>query len=187
MRRSNQQTVAILCGFLLLTPTATLMAQDAGTAQAAAPTLSSDQLDDLVAPIALYPDPLLGQVLAASTYPLELVEASQFVQQNSNLRGQDLMNAARQQNWDPSVQALVAFPDVLTMLTRDIRWTTDLGNAFLAQQSDVMNAIQGMRARAQQNGRLQSTPQENVTTQYGDGGSDIQIQPTNPNVVYVPQ
>src|SRR5580698_2242991 len=145
MRRSNQQTVAILCGFLLLTPTATLMAQDAGTAQAAAPTLSSDQLDDLVAPIALYPDQLLGQVLAASTYPLEIVEAQQWLQQNRGLQGPQLLEEARQQNWDASVQALVAFPDVLALLNRDIRWTTDLGNAFLAQQADVMNAVQAMR------------------------------------------
>ena len=94
-----------------------------------------------MAPIALYPDPLLGQVLAASTYPLELVEANQFVQQNRNLQGQDLMNAARQQNWDPSVQALVAFPNVLMLLTSDVRWITDLGNAFLAQQQDVMAAV----------------------------------------------
>ncbi len=144
-------------------------------------------MSNLVAPVALYPDNLLGQVLAAATYPLEITEAQQFVQQNSNLRGQQLMDAAKQQNWDPSVQAMVAFPDVLTMLSRDIRWTTDLGNAFLAQQSDVMNAIQGMRARAQQNGRLQSTPQENVNTQYDNGQNDIQIQPANPNMVYVPQ
>ncbi len=156
-------------------------------AQQNAPLLSPDQLSNLVAPIALYPDNLLGQVLAAATYPLEIAEAQQFLQQNPNLRGQQLIDAAKQQNWDPSVQALVAFPDVMTMLSRDIRWTTDLGNAFLAQQSDVMNAIQAMRARAQQNGRLQSTPQENVTTQYDNGQNAIQIQPTDPNMVYVPQ
>ena len=104
-----------------------------------------EQLDNLVAPIALYPDPLLGQVLAASTYPLELVEANQFVQQNGNSHGQDLMNAAREQNWDPSVQALVAFPNVLTLLTSNVRWMTDLGNAFLAQPQDLMAAVQRMR------------------------------------------
>src|SRR5579862_8242137 len=92
------------------------------------------QLDNLVAPIALYPDPLLGQILAASTYPLEIVEAGQWLQQNRNLRGAQLIDAARQQNWDPSVQALVAFPDAIRLLNNDIRWTTDLGNAFLAQQ-----------------------------------------------------
>src|SRR5580698_5819808 len=126
------------------------------------PAMPPQQLDNLVAPIALYPDPLLGEVLAASTYPLEVVEADQFVQQNGNLQGQDLMNAARQQNWDPSVQALVAFPDVLMLLNSNVRWTTDLGNAFLAQQPDVMAAVQRMRQKAQQAGKLQSTAQLNV-------------------------
>ena len=112
------------------------------------PLLSPDQLDNLVAPVALYPDPLLGQVLAASTYPLEIVEAQQWLQQNGNLQGAQLVDAAKQQNWDPSVQALVAFPDALQLLSNDVRWTTDLGNAFLAQQADVMSAVQTMRARA---------------------------------------
>ncbi len=140
----------------------------------------------MVAPIALYPDPLLGQVLAASTYPLEVVQAQQWLQQNSNLHGQQLMDAARQQNWDPSVQALVAFPDVMTTLTRDVQWTTDLGNAFLAQQNDVMGAVQRMRVRAQQNGKLRSTPQQNVTTQNQDGQSAVVIEPADPQVIYVP-
>jgi hypothetical protein len=148
--------------------------------------LSPDQLDNLVAPIALYPDPLLGQVLAASTYPLEIVEAQQWMDQNRNLQGAQLLEAARQQNWDASVQALVAFPDVLTLLNRDIRWTTDLGNAFLAQQADVMNAVQAMRARAQDNGRLASTPQQTVSTATQNGQSAIEIQPANPQMVYVP-
>ncbi|MDE3186089.1 MAG: DUF3300 domain-containing protein, partial [Acidobacteriota bacterium] len=139
--------------------------------------MTPDQLDDLVAPIALYPDPLLGQVLAASTYPLEVVEAQQWLQQNGNLHGQDLINAARQQNWDPSVQALVAFPDVVTMLNRDVRWTTDLGNAFLAQQQDVMAAIQRMRVRAEQNGKLSSNQQQTVTTDQQNGQSAVVIEP----------
>lgn len=148
--------------------------------------LSPQQLDNLVAPIALYPDPLLAQVLAASTYPLEIVEVQQWLQDHGNLRGQQLMDAAKQQNWDPSVQAMVAFPDVVAMLNRDVRWTTDLGNAFLAQQPDVMAAVQRMRARAQSNGRLQSSPQQNVTTQTQDGQSAIDIEPADPQVVYVP-
>src|SRR5207249_2222217 len=127
--------------------------------------LSPQQLDDLVAPIALYPDQLLSQVLVASTYPLEVVEAQQWIQQNNGLGGTQLMDAAREQEWDPSVQALVGFPDVLGKLNQDIRWTTDLGNAFLAQQADVMSAVQRMRARAQANGRLQSSAQERVTSQ----------------------
>ena len=129
-----------------------------------APLLAPEQLDNLVAPIALYPDPLLGQVLAASTYPLEIVEAQQWLQQNRNLQGAQLVDAARLQNWDPSVQALVAFPDALNLLGSDVRWTTSLGNAFLAQQADVMSAIQSMRARAQANGKLTTTPQQVVTT-----------------------
>jgi len=150
------------------------------------PLMPPEQLDNLVAPIALYPDPLLGQVLAASTYPLELVEADQFVRQNSNLHGQDLLNAARGQNWDPSVQALVAFPDVLTLLTRDVRWTTDLGNAFLAQQQDLMAAVQRMRVRAQSNGRLRSNPQQTVTNESQNGQSAVVIDPANPGYIDVP-
>jgi len=151
-----------------------------------APRFSPDQLDDLVAPIALYPDPMLSQVLVASTYPLELVEAEQWMKGNPNLRGQQLMDASRQQNWDASVAAMVAFPDVLDRLTSNIRWTTDLGNAFLAQQQDVMAAVQSMRARAQANGHLSSTPQETVTTATENGQAAIEIMPSNPEVVYVP-
>ncbi len=154
--------------------------------QAPPQLFGSDQLDNLVAPIALYPDPLLGQVLAASTYTLEIVEAQQWLQQNRSLQGQALIEAAKQQNWDPSIQVLVAFPDAMALVGRDIRWTTDLGNAFLAQQADVMGAIQRMRARASDNGRLTSTPQQIVTTQTQDQQSAIQIQPANPQVLYPP-
>jgi Protein of unknown function (DUF3300) len=154
--------------------------------QPQAPPLSPEQLQDLVAPIALYPDTVLSQILAASTYPIEVVEAQQWLQQNRNLKGQKLLDEAKQQNWDPSVQALVVFPDVLTRLNQDIRWTTDLGNAFLAQQADVMHAVQDLRAKAEANGKLKSTPQETVTTQTQDGQSAIVIQPPDPEVVYVP-
>ena len=148
--------------------------------------LPARQLDDLVAPLALYPDSLLGQMLAASTYPVELVEAEQWLDANHQLTGQPMMDAARQQNWDPSVQALLAVPYALTTLTQDIHWTTDLGNAFLAQQSDVMNAVQRMRSRAQANGRLQSTPQETVTMQDQNSQNAIAIDPVNPQEMYVP-
>lgn len=157
-----------------------------GQAPPPAPPLSQEQLQNLVAPIALYPDTLLSEILAASTYPIEVVEAQQWLQQHRNVTGQALMDAAKQQNWDPSVQALVAFPDVLARLNQDIRWTTDLGNAFLAQQADVMNAVQQLRAKAQANGKLQSTPQETVTTQTQNGQTAIEIQPPEPGVVYVP-
>jgi hypothetical protein len=150
------------------------------------PPLSPEQLQNLVAPIALYPDNLLSQILAASTYPIEVVEAQQWLEQNHKLKGQKLLDAAKQQNWDPSVQALVVFPDVLKRLNQDVRWTTDLGNAFLAQQADVMSAVQQLRAKAEANGKLMSTPQETVSTQTQNGQSAIVIQPPNPEVVYVP-
>jgi len=151
-----------------------------------APAWSENQLENLVAPIALYPDALLSQVLVASTYPLEVVEAQQWLQQNGNLQGRTLMPAAQQQNWDPSVQALVAFPDVVARLSRNVQWTTDLGNAFLAQPADVMNAVQRLRAEARDSGRLQSTPQLSVNTETQGQQSAIEIQPVNPQVIYVP-
>src|ERR1700689_2243408 len=148
--------------------------------------MAPQQLDDLVAPIALYPDPLLGQILAASTYPLELSEAGQWLQQYRGLQGKKLTDEARKQNWDPSIAALVAFPEVVQRLTQDLRWTTDLGNAFLAQQADVMAAVQAMRSRAQANGRLATTPQQVVTTDTQNGQSAIEIQPADPQVIYPP-
>jgi len=172
--------VPILAGGLLVAQ------QPAAPAPAPAQMLSPEQLDTLVAPIALYPDALLSQVLVASTYPLEVVEAKQWLQENGSLKGQQLTDAARQQNWDASVQAMVAFPDVLTMLNQDVQWTTALGNAFLAQQADVMAAVQRMRARAQANGRLSTTPQQTVTTQTQGGQAAIDIAPADPQVIYVP-
>jgi len=152
----------------------------------APPLLSQGQLADLVAPIALYPDPLLGQILVVSTYPQELMAAAQWLQYNGNLQGSQLMGAAQQQNWDPSIQALVAFPNVMAMLTSNVQWTTELGQAFLAQPTDVMNAVQYLRAQAQSNGQLRSTPQLAVNTEYQNGQSAIDIQPVNPQMMYVP-
>ena len=160
--------------------------QAAPDTQQAAPLLSPDQLNNVVAPIALYPDPLLSQVLSASTYPLEIIEAQQWLGQKRNLQGAQLAEAARQQNWDPSIQALVVFPNALALLANDVRWTTDLGNAFLAQQADVMSAVQRMRARARANGKLANTPQQVVTTATQDGRDAIEIQPADPQVIYVP-
>jgi hypothetical protein len=151
-----------------------------------APRLSPQDLGNLVAPVALYPDMLLSQVLAASTYPAEITAAQQWMQQNPGLRGQPLIEAAKQQPWDPSVQALVAFPQVMNILTRDIQWTTDLGNAFLAQQADVMDAIQRLRASARDNGRLTNTPQQRVTYEQQNGQNAIVIQPTDPQMIYPP-
>jgi uncharacterized membrane protein YgcG len=148
--------------------------------------MSPQQLDTLVAPIALYPDPLLSQIMVAATYPAELQQAQQWLAQNPGLSGQQLADAARQQNWDPSIQALVVFPDVVAHMTADMRWTTDLGNAFLAQQADVMAAVQRMRSRAMAAGKLQSNAQETVTTQVQGGQQAIDIAPANPEVIYVP-
>lgn len=148
--------------------------------------LSAGDLANLVAPIALYPDALLAQVLAASTYPLEVVEAQQWLQQNATLPNRQLLQAAQQQPWDPSVQALVAFPGVLALLNRNVRWTTDLGNTFLAQQADVMSAIQTLRAQARETGQLASTPQLSVNTEVQGNQSAIEIQPANPQIIYVP-
>jgi Protein of unknown function (DUF3300) len=181
------RTVAV--AGMLFVPFGTSIArgQEAQPAQAVQRTsLTPQQMDNLVAPLALYPDPLLSQVLVASTYPLELVQANQWLAQNRQLTGTSLTDAAKQQNWDPSVQAMVAFPDVLTRMNQDVRWTTDLGNAFLGQQADVMSAVQRLRARAQANGKLQTTPQETVTTQTQDGQTAIAIQPADPQVIYVP-
>jgi hypothetical protein len=150
-------------------------------------TLSPQQLENLVAPIALYPDPLLTQILVASTYPLEVVEAYQWQQHNPGLTGSALTAAAQQQNWDASVQALVVFPDVLKRLNDDVTWTTNLGNAFLAQQAEVMDAVQRLRQKAQQAGKLNSTPQETVSTvPQSDGPAAIDIEPVDPDVIYVP-
>jgi len=186
------KALSIACALLLVfcPAGAMLMAQQAppppdSQAPPAQP-LPPEQLDNLVAPVALYPDSLLSQVLVAATYPLEVAEASQWLQQNRNLQGQALVDAARQQNWDPSIQALVVFPDVLIRMGSNIRWTTDLGNAFLAQQTDVMNAVQRMRAQAQAAGRLSSNSQQTVTTQTEDGRTAIEIAPPSPEVVYVP-
>jgi hypothetical protein len=182
----------LAASLVLIVPAGTTVAlaqeQVPADQQQAAPrtALTVQQLDNLVAPLALYPDPLLSQVLVAATYPLEVVEANQWLQQNRSLTGTALLDAAKQQNWDPSVQALVAFPDVLARLNQDVRWTTDLGNAFLGQQKDVMAAVQRLRARAQANGKLQSTPQETVTTETQNGQSAITIQPADPQVIYVP-
>ena len=188
-----RQMTWFICAICILQSQAPVLAQSppiqvVPSAQAAPPIpiLSADQLDSLVAPIALYPDPLLSEVLAASTYPLEIVQAAQWLRQNSGLTGVALEDAAKQQDWDPSVQALVLFPDVLQRLSENIRWTTDLGNAFLAQQAGVMEAVQKMRSQALTSGNLTSTPQTVVTTQPQGATTIVEIQPANPQVIYVP-
>jgi Protein of unknown function (DUF3300) len=152
-----------------------------------APKIPNDQLDSLVAPIALYPDPLLAQTLAASTYPLEVIQLEQWYANNKYLKDKALADAVAKQPWDPSVQALVAFPDVVQRMAGNIQWTTDLGNAFLAQQSDVMDAVQRMRAKAQGKGNLKTNAQQKVESQtVEDGKQVIVVEQANPEVVYVP-
>jgi hypothetical protein len=162
-----------------------------GSAQTAPPQeqtakIPPDQLDSLVAPIALYPDPMLAQTLAASTYPLELIQLQQWLAKNPELKDNALANAVAKQPWDPSIQALAGLPEAVKRLTDDIQWTTDLGNAFLAQQSDVMDAVQRMRKKAQDTGNLKSTEQQMVETKVTESKSVIVIEQANPQVVYVP-
>src|SRR6266576_3300054 len=158
----------------------------AASPQDQAARIPSDQLDSLVAPIALYPDPMLAQTLAASTYPLELIQLQQWLAKNPGLKDQALADAVMKQPWDPSIQALAALPEVVKRLADDIQWTTDLGNAFLAQQSDVLDAVQRMRKKAQDTGNLSSTDQQKVETKVIENKSVIVVEQANPQVVYVP-
>jgi Protein of unknown function (DUF3300) len=145
--------------------------------------VTAEQAQQLVAPIALYPDELVAQILAASTYPTEIVEAERWLQQNSSLKGTQLASEVDKQSWDPSVKALTQFPSVLANMDKNLSWTSALGDAYFNNQQDVLNAVQVMRERAQAAGTLKTTPQQNVTTQ----GQTIIIEPANPQVVYVPQ
>ena len=180
---------AVVCS-LLLVPGETLLPAQTQPAGASAQTTSAkippDQLDSLVAPIALYPDPLLAQTLAASTYPLEIIQLQQWLEKNKNLKDKALADAVAKEPWDPSIQALAALPDVVKRLANDISWTTDLGNAFLAQQTDVMDAVQRMRKKAQDKGNLKTTEQQTVETKVIENKSVIVVQQANPQVIYVP-
>src|SRR5215813_4912411 len=180
--RSSKAALAVPLAVLVALPWSPV-----GWAQgeAQAPTFKPEEIQQLVAPIALYPDSLLAQVLMASTYPLEVVEAARFQKANPSLKDKALDDALQKQTWDPSVKSLVSFPEVLTMMNEKLDWTRRLGDAFLAQQSDVMDA-------AQAQGNLQSNEQQKVIVQQppadAPAGSPpvIVIQPANPQVVYVP-
>jgi hypothetical protein len=170
----------------------------------AAPTFAAEEIEQIVAPIALYPDSLLAQVFMASTYPLEIVEAARFAEQNPKLKDTALDEALKGKTWDPSVKSLVSFPQVLTMMNEKLDWTQKLGDAFLAQQKDVMDAVQRLRAKAHAEGNLESTEQQKVIVQEAPPTevrveqaptevvvqqappTTIVIQQTNPEVVYVP-
>src|SRR5271157_2179564 len=185
-----RELTAILCIGVLMPggvswATAQTQAPAAPADQAAA-KIPPEQLDSLVAPIALYPDPLLSQVLVASTYPLEVIQLQQWLAQNKGLNEKQLADAVKKQDWDPSIQGLAALPDVVKQLGDNIKWTTDLGNAFLAQQDDVMQAVQRMRKKAQGNGNLKSSEQQKVETKTVESQQVIVIEQANPQVVYVP-
>ena len=150
------------------------------------PKITPEQLESLVAPIALYPDELLAQALVASTYPLELVQLDQWLDKNKDLKDKALADAVAKQPWDPSIQSMAAVPDVVKRLADDIQWTTDLGNAFLAQQGDVMDAVQRMRKKAQDKGALESNEQQKVETKVIEEKTIIVVESANPEVIYVP-
>lgn len=190
LRKTAQCCIAILCSVLLVPgeglSAAQAQPQAAGSGQQEAGKLPPDQLDSLVAPVALYPDPLLAQVLAASTYPLEIIQLQQWLGKNKGLKDKALVDAVSKQPWDPSVQGLAALPDVVKRLADDIQWITDLGNAFLAQQSEVMDAVQRMRKKAQDAGNLKSTEQQKVETKVVESKQVIVVEQANPQVIYVP-
>jgi hypothetical protein len=190
-----QKAVAVLMSFLLVLTTfpvgaSAQNASPSGT-QSASPsgkqeeygTLSADELDGVVAPIALYPDALVAQILGAATFPYEIVDATLWLKDNSQLKGEALAKAVDQQAWDPAVKALTQFPSVLDNLAKNLAWTSTLGEASATQQSDVMAAVQRMRAKAQAAGNLKSSPEIKVIQ---ESPQTIVIQPANPQIVYVP-
>jgi hypothetical protein len=155
-----------------------LIAQQSGQA----PVFKQEELDQILAPIALYPDALVSQVLIASTYPLEIVQADRFAKQNSSLKGDALTKALEGQSWDPSVKSLVNFPQVVTMMSEKLDWTQKLGDAFLADEKSVMDTIQSLRAKAQAAGNLKTTQEQKVIVEQ----KIIRIEPASPQVIYVP-
>ena len=190
----NQQFLASALSLLLVITTQGLIAQQ--PEGAAAPSSSSvgqgmplteQELDNLVSPIALYPDALVAQILTASTFPDQVAVADNWLQQNKSLTGSALMQAVNGQSWDPSVKALTQFPSVLNNMAQNLAWTSQLGEAYHNQQSQVMSAVQALRQQAQAAGNLKSTPQQTVSTQSQGGTQVIVIQPANPQIVYVPQ
>ncbi|QOV89478.1 DUF3300 domain-containing protein [Humisphaera borealis] len=182
--------VTCLFALLVLVGPAVVRAQApaAPASPPAAPTFKPEELEQILAPIALYPDDLLAQTLMAATYPLEVVQAQRWADANKALTGDTLAKELEKQTWDPSVRSLVNFPDVLKMMSEKLDWTVKLGDAFLAQQKDVMDTVQKLRAKAQAAGNLKTTEQQKVTTAPAAAGTTqtIIIQPAQPQVVYVP-
>src|SRR5665213_1015448 len=184
MRATLYRSVALIAALSLVVPPPSLAQTAPVAADAGATVFNTEQLDALLAPIALYPDALLTQVLMAATYPLQIVAASRWLDNPANkaLTGDALAQALAQQTWDPSVKSLVPFPQVLAMLNTTLDWTQQLGYAFATQQADVMNAVQRLRQQAEAAGYLKTTEQQRVAT---DNGA-IVIEPASPQTVYVP-
>ena len=179
--------MALALTLLVVTPlTALAQNQPPSAASSDQQMLKSEELDALVAGIALYPDTLVSLVLMASTYPLEIVHADRWVKENQNLKGDELKAAVDKQAWDDSVKSLVATPDVLSMMSTKLDWTQKLGDAVLAQQPDVMDAIQRLRTKADANKKLTSTKEQKVTKKQEQGKEVIVIEPTDPDTIYVP-
>jgi len=176
---------SLIFALLLLMPVGA-MAQTQETAPAQPQLLKPEELDQVVAPIALYPDNLLAQVLMASAYPIDIVQAERWLQSHKNLKGDQLKAAIAKEDWDDSVKSLMATPEVLAMMSEKLDWTEKLGDAVVAQQPDVMDAIQRLRAKAQANDKLQTTKQQTVTVKEVQGKQVIAIAPTDPDTVYVP-
>jgi hypothetical protein len=177
---------AVLCAAMMIPGQSQASSPQPSPAPIPDATLTAEALDSLVAPIALYPDTLVAQVLAAATYPLQIVEANRWLKTNNSLRDSALVQAAAKQDWEPSIQALVLFASVLNQMDTNLKWTTALGNAFLAQQEDVMLAVQRQRMKAYAGGRLSSNVQQKVEVQQAEGTKVIVIQPANPEVIYIP-
>src|SRR4051794_2594465 len=187
IRGEWRRVVALACTILIGVGRVPVVMAYSPEAEEQKPKLkTADQLDSVVSPIALYPDPLLAQVLAASTYPLEIVQAQRWLKANPKLTGEELTKAAAKQPWDASVQALVAFPSALKLLDENLQWTTDLGNAFLDQQTEVMDAVQRMRKKAKDAGKLDSTKEQKVEVKTIETKTIVEIRPADPQVIYVP-
>ena len=180
MNRLTRWMVAWLFAALVIVPVG--RAQDA--AQPA--PFKKEEIEQLVAPIALYPDALVAQILMASTYPLEVVSAARWSKANPNVKDKALEDAMQQQTWDPSVKSLTAFPSMIAMLNDKLDMTQKLGDAFLGQQKEVMAAIQELRAKADKAGNLKSSKEQTVTTEQQGSTTVIKIEPADPQVVYVP-
>ena len=183
MKASLIGLIMVILALAAIAP-ASLDAQASVPPAQSAPIYTAAQLDQLLAPVALHPDQLLGQILMASTYPLEVVEAARWVEDpnNARLKGDQLAAALQGKDWDPSVKSLAPFPQILRMMDDRLDWMQKLGDAFLAQQNEVMDSVQRLRRQAEEAGTLQSSPQQTVTTQ----DQTITVEPANPNVVYVP-